>query len=194
MRCGPSTRVQLQDFHTYFVKTWMKRFGCTELSLVGVANRTNNSLERFHRVLKSSIPGHLSFFEFVMKFSKDVFEPTILRLRQQDAGQLKAKGHHMSREEKMAMELINTNAPLYESNQLLPEKYLEILSGTVAHLTPQNLNDGRVFCPDAIAEEIRDEYFDNNEYEAEEVNIVEDDWHLDNQAWLDQPNPGMSFS
>jgi len=63
--CTKEVARKLNRFHVYFVDYWMKLQGCETISVVGMAHKTNNIVERFHRKLNSELPVHASLFRFM---------------------------------------------------------------------------------------------------------------------------------
>ena len=59
-------------FLEYYEKTWIKGYGPQAFSVFDQINRTNNSIESYHRVLNSKIRGKLDVAAFLSKryFSK----------------------------------------------------------------------------------------------------------------------------
>lgn len=132
VRCDAATRVQLNEFHKYFVEYWLKKIGAANFSVAGADLKTNNALESLHGRMNRELGQHLSFFNLVLRLDTNLWYPTRVKSLQQRQGYLQAT-HHYSRYDRETMEAINKLEGQYLNGELSPKDYLIQVCYTFKH-------------------------------------------------------------
>jgi hypothetical protein len=72
--CTPKIRRAFNDLHNYIIKSWMIRYGPSEISVFGSPHKTNNILERLNKLMNEELGLHKGFFVFMNRLKTSIFE------------------------------------------------------------------------------------------------------------------------
>ena len=123
VKCDQATKTQLNDFHKYFVRTWLKRIGSVGFSVAHVGLKTNNSLERLHKAMNHNIGQHPTIFKLITRLKSCLWDASKLRTSQQIAGYLQPS-KKISAFEKDQEKIANELHGQYMDDKLSPTDYL----------------------------------------------------------------------